>query len=546
MDRVNKYIRFCLKNMPICIVAIGFNAVSGWFRSLGASFLERITDAIEVGITDGLIGLIFLGALLQGSSYILRWLGAITSEYLSAKIGFTLRLELYDKLTHIAYPWYENEQQGNLVSVIRRDTVQAGEAIYAVLSRIISNLFLLVFSVIVMAKTDAVMTALTLAAVCLITWMNQRFLKYISLWTKKAQRTIGQATDTLEKVFSGLETVKAHGAEDFAAGRYLDHIRNYCRYEKKVVSLDIVRDTLLNLVTKCLIYVPLIVLGMAAIRGGRSLGSVAVFVYLAREILTPIAVIFRWTANIARYTPSYDRADEILSLPDQENPPADIRKLSEVKECRVEGLSYKYGEGRPVFDNVSFVLKQRQIARLAGESGSGKTTMMKVLLGLYPCPTARYLMDGTIISTLQSNITYACLDQAVFSMSVYDNLSMGDPAIDKESCVRLIEQMGFGEWLRGLEKGIDTQIKPDSLSGGQKQMISTCRALLQETPILLLDEPFSALDTEKRKRLWEELQRRKEKQLILIISHAEAEEDDEDKIAFDQEIELKPRKVSVG
>ena len=172
--------------------------------------------------------------------------------------------------------------------------------------------------------------------------------------------------------------------------------------------------------------------------------------------------------------------------------------------------------------------------------------MMKVLLGLYPCPTARYLMDGTIISTLQSNITYACLDQAVFSMSVYDNLSMGDPAIDKESCVRLIEQMGFGEWLRGLEKGIDTQIKPDSLSGGQKQMISTCRALLQETPILLLDEPFSALDTEKRKRLWEELQRRKEKQLILIVSHAEAEEDDEDKIAFDQEIELKPRKVSVG
>ena len=85
-----------------------------------------------------------------------------------------------------------------------------------------------------------------------------------------------------------------------------------------------------------------------------------------------------------------------------------------------------------------------------------------------------------------------------------------------------------------------------NLSGGQKQMISTCRALLQETPILLLDEPFSALDTEKRKRLWEELQRRKEKQLILIISHAEAEEDDEDKIAFDQEIELKPRKVSVG
>ena len=77
-------------------------------------------------------------------------------------------------------------------------------------------------------------------------------------------------------------------------------------------------------------------------------------------------------------------------------------------------------------------------------------------------------------------------------------------------------------------------------------MISTCRALLQETPILLLDEPFSALDTEKRKRLWEELQRRKEKQLILIVSHAEAEEDDEDKIAFDQEIELKPRKVSVG
>lgn len=542
MERFNKYIRFCLKNIPICIAAIGFNALSGWFRSLGASFLQTITDAIEAGMTEGLIRLIFLGALLQGSSYILRWLGAITPKYLSAKFGFSLRLELYDKLSDVSYPWYEKQQQGNLMSIIRRDTVQAGEAIYAVLSRIISNLFLMVFSIIVMAKTDAVMTIITLIIVCLITWVNQSFLKNISTWTKKAQRTIGQATDTLEKVFVGLETVKTHGAEEYAAGQYLVHIGGYCSYEKKVVYLDIVRDTLLTLVTKCLIYVPLIVLGITGIRGGMSLGSVVVFVYLAREILTPIAMIFRWTANMARYSPSFDRAHEILSLPDRDVSQA-AEKLCEMKECRVEGLSYDFGGENPVFENVSFTLRLRQITKLVGESGSGKTTMMKVLLGLYPCPTAQYRIDDTINRTLWPNITYACLDQTVFSMSVYENLTMGDPSIERKQCVLLIEQMGFGEWLRGLEEGIDTQIKPDGLSGGQKQMISTCRALLQETPILLLDEPFSALDTEKRKLLWEELQRQKEKRLILIISHDDTEANSEVERKYDQKIVLERRMV---
>ena len=533
MNHFRKYAEFCIHHFIICLAALGFNALFGYFRSVGASYLQVITDSIETGNTEKLAGIIFLGGLLQGSSYVLRWLGAITPEFLSCRFGYEQRQELMEKLKKVSFPWFEAQAKGNLQSIIRRDSYRAGETIYAVFSRILSNLCVLIFSIIVMARTSVLATVITILSVCGVTWVNQLFLKYLSRWTKKSQAVLGQATDTLERTYQGLETIKTHRAGTYALDRYTSHIKAFCGWEKKAIYLDIVRDSVLTIVSKCILYIPLIVLGLMGIRGEMSVGTVVVFVYLAREILNPIAMLFRWTAHIARFIPSFQRVQTVLEEKDEETHSSEQEIPLGAAVCEAKNLSYQFEEGMPVFDQLSISLHQNEITRLVGESGSGKTTLMKVLMGLYPCKGATYQIDGQKLDSLRSNLTYTCLDQSVFAMTIFENISMGRENVTRAACKDMIHQLGFDEWISSLNLGIDTLVRPDELSGGQKQMISLCRAFLSSKPIILLDEPFSALDAEKRDKVWKLLEQMKKERLFLIISHGQEEES-----RYDQVIQL--------
>ncbi len=513
------YWDFVKKYWYLAVLALALNAVSGCFRSIGAVYLQRITDTLELGVTSALMSMILWGAFFQATSYIFRWLGAIVPRYMGEKYARDVRMELMGHLKEIPYPVYESQSIGNLQSVIRNDSVQAGSWLYGMFSRILTNLCLFLSSVWVMARTDPGVTVCIIGGVCLSVAVNQQILNRMTIQHQGAREALGAMTGNLEKSFAGLETVKTYQAENWVKEKFSENVRLYCRFQKKATLLSMLSGAWCTLLAKLCMYAPLAYLGMAALQGRMSIGAVVMYVYLAREVVTPIEMIFRWMSNLTRYRAALRRVEAILDLPEEQKEAGRDGCSGSPREIRAKDLDFSYDGKQEVFSHFCLSLKKGETVLLSGESGKGKTTLMKVLLGLYASPHGTYYVDGNPIPDLSALTAYGSMENSVFPMSIYENISLGNPRIDRAACEEIMERLGFREWIRALPDGLDTKIQPDQISGGQRQAVAVARALLAGKPLILLDEPFSALDEEKYRLFEEEFDRQKREHMLLMTSH---------------------------
>lgn len=531
MKKKRIYLPFVIENSCLVLLAIMLNGVSGCFRSIGAVYLQEITDILGSSMDTAIVKLIFLGAFFQAFSYVFRWLGAIIPYYMGEKYAYFSRIGLMKHLQKIPYITYEKQSIGNLQSVIRNDTVSAGKWMYSVFSRIMTNVFLFVSSVWVMARTNRKVTVIIIISVCFAVLVNQKILRRITEQYEEARKRMGETTHILEKIFSGLETIKSSHVEEWVEKSFLQKVKMYCACVRKAVKFSIISNVWCTLLAKVCLYMPMIYLGVQGINGVLSIGEVVMFVYLVREIITPIEGIFRWMSMLPQFQASSRRIVEILDLPEKiENK---IPSESKINEIQVRNLSFAYDQTHQILKEMQFHLSKNQITFLSGDSGTGKTTLMKILLGLYENAEAQYVVDGKIYTTLSGQITYSSLNNSVFSMSIYENMVLGDERITKDDCRYMLECLGFKEWIDSLPSGVDTEITEDNISGGQKQAISVGRALLSDKSILLLDEPFSALDEKKYWKFQQTLQYRKKEHMIILTSHR-----DDGAMEWDQVIRL--------
>ena len=513
---------FMWANVFWVILALAFNAMSGWSLSMAVIYLQRITDTLEQNLRDGLILLIVMGLSFKVFGYIFRWLGAVVPDYISNKFCCEIRLKLVSHLQKIPFHKFEEKKAGDLYSVIRNDSGLAGQWFYTALSRMAGNVALFIFSVLIMIGINPGAALVIIVIVVGATFINNLILKRVTPHYKDSRRHLGRMTHSLERTFEGLETIKTYKAKEFALSGFSDKNYDYCESRRKAVDIDAMRLGWSTLIEKTSLYGPLIYLGHLGIIGQMSIGHVIVFTYLVKTIITPIEVIFRWMPRMLEQLTGWGRIQEILDIPVEDEagsiPSMDIVSVS------AQNLTYMYEENEPVFSGVDITLSKGTITELEGSSGSGKTTLLKLLMGLYQSKVTKYTADDKPVDDLAPYIAYSSLENTLFPVSVYENLTMGISGVSEEKCMEVLDGLGFGEWIRSFPQGLDTLL-PDGISGGQKQAISVARALLSGKPVLLLDEPFSALDKDKESLFLREISRSKHDRAILLTSHRKFLED---------------------
>ena len=188
---------------------------------------------------------------------------------------------------------------------------------------------------------------------------------------------------------------------------------------------------------------------------------------------------------------------------------------------RFEELSYRYeSDTENIIDHKQLELQKGKVYQLIGESGSGKTTLLKLILGLYHSDTAKIYQDDRRVASIRSQIGYVPANPSLFNASIYDNIAMGQD-ISRERCMELADELGIKEWITSLPEGLDHMIdkNAENVSGGQKQAIAVLRALVHDHPVLILDEPFSALDQQRAGKLSELMQKYCRKKIVLLTTH---------------------------
>ncbi len=510
--------------------------MAGVVRTVGVGNVGRITGEMERGAVGALLSVVGVSIALILLSYVLRWAAGGLCMGLSNQLAAQLRVRLVRHLEGLSFQQYESREKGNLQSVISNDVNVATEVIYILHSRILTNVFVYVTSAVYLLWIDRIMGTVIILFSLFLGGMNHMILNRIREHEKGSRKALGEISNTVQHAFAGIDTIRAYGGEEFIMTSFSRGKKRYNGSCLKTEVIDSWRLTFYNIISNTAFFAAMFFLGAKGIRGEMDLEKVLSFLMILRQIMTPMEVILRWMTSLVRCDVSWGRIYEVLEEPAEERREWG-RIPGEARRVEAKDMSFSYERkrlggreiesGKAVFKDLDIGLAKGRLTLLKGKSGSGKTTLIKLLLGLYHGDEGRekLCVDGreAPFGQLGVSAAFSEAESAVFCMSVYDNLRMGNENVTKMRCRELFGELGFGDWIDSLPQGLDTVLSESGgdVSGGQRQILAVMRAILTDRPILILDEPFVALDREHGYLLEAYLEKLKEKRFILLVSHRE-------------------------
>ncbi|MEH0166253.1 ABC transporter ATP-binding protein [Roseateles microcysteis] len=491
------------------------------------SFLAK-NILVGVGISDTWHQLLFLGALnvvIWGGESLFQYLYEVQWRGLAQDIQHRLRLDAYAHVQKLELAFFENQRTGALMSVLNDDINQLERFVNSGANQIIQ---VVCSSVMVSAVFFALQPGLALIAllpVPLILFGAFWFQGRLAPRYREVREAAGDVSARLNMNLLGLPTIKAYTTEDFEA----EHIRQasdaYRQANARAIRISsaitpVIRMAILAGFTATLIYG-----GWLTLQGKLAVGAYSVLVFLTQRLLWPLTGLAEVADMYQRSMAATQRALGLLATPI--NIAYEGRHLGGRSrgELRFEQLGFSYGE-QPTLHDISLTIKAGETAAFVGSTGSGKSTLVKLLLRFYEPQQGRILLDdepiaGLNLQDLRRQLGYVAQDSFLTDGTIADNIAYGTPgasdaqihaAARQAECLEFIEKLPLGFATRVGERG-------QKLSGGQRQRLALARAILKNPAVLILDEATSAVDNETEAAIQRSLAVVSQGRTTLVIAH---------------------------
>jgi len=496
-----------------------------------ASFLARL------GVADPRQQLLWLAALT-----VLIWLGESLFQYLydikwrnlAQNLQHELRMEAYAHVQRLEMAWFERRRSGQLLAVLNEDINQMERFLNSGANDLIQVFIgsLLVGGVFFTLTSQLAVLALIPVPAILYGafWFQTRLAPRYGAMREAA----GSLSARLNNNLQGIATIKAFTAEDFESGHIRQASDAYRARNREAIRwaaaiTPVIRIAILSGFTVTLLYG-----GFMALNGELGVGSYSVLVYLTQRLLWPLTRLAELSDLYQRSMASITRVMDLLQTPiaiaydGQALPLAQVRGELVFDEVRFtyDAGAEPDGHQRWALDGVSLRIGAGQSVAFVGSTGSGKSTLTKLLLRLYDTRPGSILLDGQAISSLQLQdlrraIGYVSQDSFLTDGTVAENIAYGRQDCPKDEIVRAAQAAEAHEFIALLPQGYDTQVgeRGMKLSGGQRQRLALARAILKNPPILILDEATSAVDNETEAAIQRSLDRLVQGRTSLIIAH---------------------------
>ena len=475
-----------------------------------------------------------LAALAGIATVLIALLGAVAGyidNYYTESVGqwvaHTLRMWVYDHLQHLSLGFYDNHQTGALLSTITDDikTIQ-GFASSATLGILVDLLTIVaMFGVMLWLQFDFALIAVALTPPLLF------FVARLNRAVKKATHEVRHhQSDIVSVVQQGLESirvVKAFGRQDLEERRLYDVSRattDAALAARRVKSL--VSPVVTVIVAACTGFV--LWRGTALILSDvMTVGALTVFLAYLAKFFKPVQDLAKMSNTLAQTTVALERVQAILATQAIVPERADARQPGTVKGAiTFEHVAFGYDPAVPVLRDVHFNIAAGQLIGVVGATGGGKSTVVGLIPRFYDPGAGRVLIDGVDLRDLKlqglrSNIGFVLQDTVLFCGTVRDNIAYGRPGATDEEIIEAAKLANAHEFIARMPKGYDSMVgeRGLTLSGGQRQRLGIARAIIRNAPILILDEPTAALDTESEKLVIDALERLMKGRTVITIAH---------------------------
>jgi subfamily B ATP-binding cassette protein MsbA len=472
-------------------------------------------------------------------------LGAIASyvaNYYTTSVGQwvanDLRLRTYHHLQQLSLTYYDSHQTGTLLSTITSDvqTIQ-GFASSSTLG-IVVDLFTIVAMLFIMFRLNWDFTLIAVAVTPFMLLLVSRFKKAVKKATHEVRKEQSKMVAVVDQGLQAMRVVKAFGRQDLAEKELAEVSQATVDASLKARRVKALLSPIVAITVSLCTAVVLWRGSALIIAGVMTAGALTVFLSYLNKFFKPVQDLATMTNAIAQAAVGVERIRGILDADTIIPERPDAREPQALTgEIEFDHVAFAYDADTPVLTDVSFRIKAGQMVGVVGPTGCGKSTVVSLIPRFYDPKAGAVRIDGADIRdykhlALRDQIGYVLQDPGLFEGSVRDNIAFGKKGVTEAQILEAAKLANADEFIAKMPHGYDTMIgeRGETLSGGQRQRIGIARAIIRDNPILILDEPTAALDTESELLVMEALERLMKGRTVITIAHRLSTIRDADKI----------------
>ncbi|HOU00140.1 MAG: ABC transporter ATP-binding protein [Anaerolineaceae bacterium] len=491
--------------------------------------IDRLTtQPLDQGTIDFITRISVIALIVFVARAVMQFIRSYAAHKAGWGVVSDARRLVYEHMQKLSLRFYEDKQTGQLMSRIINDTDLFERMIAHALPDVIVNGITLIGVIVILLSMNVNLTLLTLIPIPLIIFALIGYSKLVRPAFKTRQQSLGELNAVLNDSLSGMREVKAFAREEDTLDRVDDKIQLVLHKNLRALKLMAIFNPIFDFAAGIGQLLVIFFGARMAIAGTLSIADLVAFFLYLDSFYTPVRSLGNSMEAVQESLAGFERIAEILTVTPEIASPAEPHVFLEpIKgNVRFENVHFSYNQDEEVLNAINLDIPAGSTVALIGPTGVGKTTLVSLIPRFYDVVEGRVSIDGVDVreielDQLHQSVSMVLQDVFLFHGTIRENILFGKPDATEEEMIRAAEIANASEFIDHMPNGYDTLIgeRGVKLSGGQKQRLSIARAVLKDSPILILDEATSSVDTETELMIQQALERLIKGRTTIIIAH---------------------------
>jgi ATP-binding cassette subfamily B protein len=466
-------------------------------------------------------------ALIAVVGAISDYVESYMTNSVSQWVAHDLRRTLYNHIQRLSLTEYDKTRTGDLISRVTSDIESIQNFINSALFGILISVLTLLGMMGIMFYINWRFTLIALSvapALFLVVFFFTRRIKKSSRAVRKKE---SELLSVVEEVLTSVRVVKAFAREDYEERRFASRSRDNLETALEARSIKAKLSPLVEVIVALGTCLVLWYGARLALSNQLSVSLLVVFLTYLGMMYKPMRDLSKMTDTVSKASVGFERIQEVLEIESRVRDLPSAQKAPRLKgKIEFENVSFSYKEDSPVLKDISLKIEPGQVAAIVGPSGTGKTTIISLIPRFYDPKSGQVKIDGKDVrqftmKSLREQISFVLQDTLLFRAPIWENIAYGKPQASRAEIIKAAEVANAHEFIEKMPEGYDTMLgeRGVTLSGGQRQRIAIARAVIRDTPILVLDEPTTGLDAESEAAVIEALDRLMKNRTTVLIAH---------------------------
>lgn len=492
----------------------------GWLNTWILSMFGHNTLGV---LNFAALAVLVIAIVGAGCSYVEKYVTTSVGQW----VTHDLRRTLYSHIQRLSLAYHDHKQTGDLISRVTGDIDAIQSFIVSGLLDAMINSLTLVGMLGVMLYLNWQFTLIALSVAPFLFLVVFSYTRRIKKASREVRKKEGEIVSVMQEVLSSIHVVKAFAREDYEQKRLEEQSLEGVEIGLRARSLKAKLSPLVEVIVAVGTCLVLWFGARMVLSGALSAGSLVVFILYLGKMYKPMQQLSKMTDAYSKAVVGYERIREIFETDNEIKDMPGARRAPKFKgQIDFENVNFGYEPATLVLKDLSFHIEPGQVAALVGPTGAGKSTIISLIPRFYDPTSGVVKVDGQDVrrfqqKSLRQQISFVLQETLLFHGPIWNNIAYGKPEATRAEILRAAEMANAHEFIDKLPDGYNTILgeRGVTLSGGQRQRIAIARAIIRNTPILILDEPSSGLDAASEKLVFEALDRLMEGKTSIVIAH---------------------------